>query len=197
VFYVIIYRSPRGAISFKKGIMKIQTNRSSRNFLRKNEQIRVPEIRLINSDGAMLGIVNTREALAKAREQELDLVEISPTAQPPVCKILDYSKYLYEQGKKNKDAKKKQKATALKEIRLKSRIASHDLDVKVKQIEGFLRKRDMVRVYVMFYGRENQHKDIGFAMLNDMKAKLAEVGDIDGTIQTQGNRVTVTFVPKN
>jgi len=176
--------------------MKTYTNKSSKDLLRKNEQIRVPEVRLINSDGAMLGVTNIREAIAKAREQELDLVEISPTAQPPVCKILDYSKYLYEQGKKNRDAKKKQKAAVLKEIRLKSRIASHDLDVKVKQIEGFLRKKDLVRVSVMFYGRENQHKDIGFTMLNEMKTKLAEVGDIEGTIQTQGNRVTVTFVPK-
>jgi translation initiation factor IF-3 len=176
--------------------MTIQTYRSSKDLLRKNEHIRVPEVRLIDSDGTMLGIVNIREAVAKAREQELDLVEISPTAQPPVAKILDYSKYLYEQGKKNKDAKKKQKTVALKEIRFKSRIASHDMDVKVKQIEGFLKKKDMVRVSVMFYGRENQHKDIGFTMLNEMKVKLAEVGDIDGSIQTQGNRVTVMFVPK-
>ncbi|MDR0646443.1 MAG: translation initiation factor IF-3 [Elusimicrobiota bacterium] len=176
--------------------MRIQTNKSSKNFLRKNEQIRVPEVRLIDSDGSMVGIVDTRFALQKAREQELDLVEISPTAQPPVAKILDYSKYLYEQGKKNKDAKKKQKTVALKEIRLKSRIASHDLEVKVKQIEGFLKKKDMVRVSVMFYGRENQHRDIGFAMLNDMKKKLADVGDIDGNIQTQGNRITIMFIPK-
>ena len=176
--------------------MKINNNKSSKDLLRKNEQIRAAEVRLIDTDGTMLGIVNVREALAKAKEKELDLVEISPTAQPPVCKILEYSKYVYEQGKKNKDAKKKQKAVSLKEIRLKSRIASHDLDVKVKQIEGFLKKKDMVRVSVVFYGRENQHKDIGFAMLNDMKAKLAEIGDIDGNIQTQGNRVTVTFVPK-
>ncbi len=176
--------------------MKINNNRSSKDLLRKNEQIRAAEVRLIDEDGTMLGIVNIREALAKAREKELDLVEISPTAQPPVCKILEYSKYIYEQGKKNKDAKKKQKAVSLKEIRLKSRIASHDLEVKVRQIEGFLKKKDMVRVSVVFYGRENQHKDIGFAMLNDMKAKLEQVGDIDGNIQTQGNRVTVTFVPK-
>ncbi len=176
--------------------MKITNNKSSKDLLRKNEQIRAAEVRLIDEDGTMLGIVNIREALAKAREKELDLVEISPTAQPPVCKILEYSKYIYEQGKKNKDAKKKQKAVSLKEIRLKSRIASHDLEVKVRQIEGFLKKKDMVRVSVVFYGRENQHKDIGFAMLNDMKAKLEQVGDIDGTIQTQGNRVTVTFVPK-
>lgn len=176
--------------------MKINNNKSSKDLLRKNEQIRAAEVRLIDTDGTMLGIVNVREALAKAKEKELDLVEISPTAQPPVCKILEYSKYVYEQGKKNKDAKKKQKAVSLKEIRLKSRIASHDLDVKVKQIEGFLKKKDMVRVSVVFYGRENQHKDIGFSMLNEMKTKLAEVGDIDGNIQTQGNRVTVTFVPK-
>ena len=176
--------------------MKINNNRSSKDLLRKNEQIRAAEVRLIDEDGTMLGVVNIREALAKAREKELDLVEISPTAQPPVCKILEYSKYIYEQGKKNKDAKKKQKAVSLKEIRLKSRIASHDLEVKVRQIEGFLKKKDMVRVSVVFYGRENQHKDIGFAMLNDMKAKLEQVGDIDGNIQTQGNRVTVTFVPK-
>ena len=176
--------------------MKITNNKSSKDLLRKNEHIRAAEVRLIDSDGTMLGIVTVREALAKAREKELDLVEIAPTAQPPVCKILEYSKYIYEQGKKSKDAKKKQKAVSLKEIRLKSRIASHDLEVKVKQIEGFLRKKDMVRVSVVFYGRENQHKDIGFTMLDDMKTKLAEVGDIDGTVQTQGNRVTVTFVPK-
>ncbi len=176
--------------------MKTNNNRSSKDLLRKNEQIRAAEVRLIDEDGTMLGVVNIREALAKAREKELDLVEISPTAQPPVCKILEYSKYIYEQGKKNKDAKKKQKAVSLKEIRLKSRIASHDLEVKVRQIEGFLKKKDMVRVSVVFYGRENQHKDIGFAMLNDMKAKLEQIGDIDGNIQTQGNRVTVTFVPK-
>jgi translation initiation factor IF-3 len=176
--------------------MRIQTNRSSKDLLRKNEQIRIPEVRLIDSDGTMVGVVDIRFAMQKAREQELDLVEISPTAKPPVVKILDYSKYLYEQGKKNKDAKKKQKTVSLKEIRFKSRIASHDMDVKVKQIEGFLRKKDMVRVSVMFYGRENQHKDIGYAMLNDMKEKLAEVGGIDGNIQAQGNRVTVMFVPK-
>ncbi len=173
-----------------------QTNKSSKDFLRKNEQIRVPQVRLIDSDGTMLGLVNIQEALIKAREQELDLVEISPTAQPPVCKILEYSKYIYEQGKKNKDAKKKQKTVALKEIRLKSRIASHDLEVKVKQIEGFLNKKDMVRVSVVFYGRENQHKDIGLTMLNDMKAKFAAISDVDGNIQTQGNRVSITFVPK-
>ena len=176
--------------------MKINNNRSSKDLLRKNEHIRAQQVRLVDTDGKMIGIVSLQEALYKAREKELDLVEISPTAQPPVCKILDYSKYVYEQGKKEKDAKKKQKAVALKEIRMKSRIAPHDLEVKVKQIEGFLKKKDMVRVSVVFYGRENQHKDIGLTMLNDMKTRLAPVGDVDGTIQSQGNRISITFVPK-
>lgn len=176
--------------------MKINNNRSSKDLLRKNEHIRAQQVRLVDTDGKMIGIVSLQEALYKAREKELDLVEISPTAQPPVCKILDYSKYVYEQGKKEKDAKKKQKAVSLKEIRMKSRIAPHDLEVKVKQIEGFLKKKDMVRVSVVFYGRENQHKDIGLTMLNDMKTRLAPVGDVDGTIQSQGNRISITFVPK-
>lgn len=176
--------------------MKINNNRSSKDLLRKNEHIRAEQVRLVDTDGKMIGIVSLREALYKAREKELDLVEISPTAQPPVCKILDYSKYIYEQGKKEKDAKKKQKAVSLKEIRMKSRIAPHDLEVKVKQIEGFLKKKDMVRVSIVFYGRENQHKDIGLTMLDDMKNRLAPVGDVDGTIQSQGNRISITFVPK-
>ena len=171
--------------------------RSSKDLLRKNEQIRAPQVRLIGSDGTMLGIMSSSEALYKAKQEALDLVEISPNAQPPVCKILSYSKYLYELGKKSKDAKKKQKAVSLKEIRLKSRIAPHDLEVKVKQIEGFLKKKDMVRVSVVFYGRENQHKDIGTTMLEDMKNKLAAVGDVEGNMQSQGNRISVTFVPKN
>ena len=176
--------------------MKINNNRSSKDLLRKNEHIRAQQVRLVDTDGKMIGIVSLQEALYKAREKELDLVEISPTAQPPVCKILDYSKYVYEQGKKEKDAKKKQKAVSLKEIRMKSRIAPHDLEVKVKQIEGFLKKKDMVRVSIVFYGRENQHKDIGLTMLDDMKTRLAPVGDVDGTIQSQGNRISITFVPK-
>ena len=176
--------------------MKINNNRSSKDLLRKNEHIRAEQVRLVDTDGKMIGIVSLQEALYHARQKELDLVEISPTAQPPVCKILDYSKYIYEQGKKEKDAKKKQKAVSLKEIRMKSRIAPHDLEVKVKQIEGFLKKKDMVRVSIVFYGRENQHKDIGETMLKDMQTRLAPVGDVDGTIQSQGNRISITFVPK-
>jgi translation initiation factor IF-3 len=162
----------------------------------RNHNIRAAEVRVINSDGTMLGIFPTREAVAMAKEQELDLVEISPNAQPPVCKILDYNKYVYEQGKKAAEAKKKQAKVTLKELRIKSHIAAHDLEVKLRQIEEFLRKKNQVRFVVVFHGRENQHKDIGIQILNDTAKRLAEIATVDGGLQTMGNRMSMTFVPK-
>ena len=163
----------------------------------RNQNIRAAEVRVINSDGTMLGIFPTREAVAMAREQELDLVEISPNAQPPVCKILDYNKYVYEQGKKAAEAKKKQAKVSLKELRIKSRIAPHDLEVKLRQIEEFLRKKNQVRFVVVFRGRENQHKDLGIQLLNDTAKRLEPLATVDGGLQQLGNRMSMTFVPKN
>lgn len=168
-----------------------------KDLFRRNENIRVPEVRLIGADGEMIGVTPITAAIAMAKEQELDLVEISPSAQPPVCKILDYNKYVFEQSKKTKDAKKKQSKVTLKELRIKSRIASHDLDVKLRQIEEFLKKKDMVRFTVVFHGRENQHKDIGIQILNDAAKRLEPLANVDGGLQAQGNRVSMTFVPKN
>lgn len=168
-----------------------------KDLYRRNQNIRVPEVRLIDSDGTMLGVKSVAEAIAMAKEQELDLVEISPNAQPPVCKILDYNRYVYEQGKKAAEAKKKQTKVTLKELRIKSRIAPHDLDVKIRQIEEFLRKKDMVRFTVVFHGRENQHKDIGIQILNDTAKRLAEIANVDGGLQSMGNRMSMIFVPKN
>ena len=145
----------------------------------------------------MLGIFPTRQAVAMAKEQELDLVEISPNAQPPVCKILDYNKYVYEQGKKASEAKKKQAKVSLKELRIKSRIAPHDLEVKLRQIEEFLRKKNQVRFVVVFRGRENQHKELGMQILNDAAKRLEELASVDGGLQQLGNRMSMTFVPKN
>ena len=163
----------------------------------RNQNIRAAEVRVIDSDGTMLGIFPTRQAVAMAREQELDLVEISPNAQPPVCKILDYNKYVYEQGKKAAEAKKKQAKVSLKELRIKSRIAPHDLEVKLRQIEEFLRKKNQVRFVVVFRGRENQHKDLGIQILNDTAKRLEELATVDGGLQQLGNRMSMTFVPKN
>lgn len=163
----------------------------------RNHNIRAAEVRVINSDGTMLGVFPTREAVAMAKEQELDLVEISPNAQPPVCKILDYNKYVYEQGKKAAEAKKKQAKVSLKELRIKSRIAPHDLEVKLRQIEEFLRKKNQVRFVVVFRGRENQHKDLGIQILNDTAKRLEPLATVDGGLQQLGNRMSMTFVPKN
>jgi len=171
--------------------------KQKKDFVRRNEQIRVPNVRLVDSDGTMLGVKSNREALDLARQRELDLVEVSPNADPPVCKILDYSKYVYEQNKKQKEAKKKQKSSVLKEVRLRSRIASHDLEVKVKHAEEFLKKKEKVRVTVMFFGRENQHKDLGEKMLKDIQQRLSPVADAEGTVQKLGNRMSLTFLPKN
>jgi len=163
----------------------------------RNQNIRAAEVRVINSDGTMLGVFPTREAVAMAKEQELDLVEISPNAQPPVCKILDYNKYVYEQGKKAAEAKKKQSKVSLKELRIKSRIAPHDLEVKLRQIEEFLKKKNQVRFVVVFRGRENQHKDLGIQILNDTAKRLEPLATVDGGLQQLGNRMSMTFVPKN
>ncbi|MDO5765128.1 MAG: translation initiation factor IF-3 [Elusimicrobiales bacterium] len=162
----------------------------------RNQNIRAAEVRVIDSDGTMIGVKPIAQAIALAKEQELDLVEISPNAVPPVCKILDYNRYVYEQGKKAAEAKKKQTKVTMKELRIKSRIAPHDLDVKIRQIEDFLRKKDMVRFVVVFHGRENQHKDIGMQILNDT-AKRLELATVDGGLQQMGNRMSMTFVPKN
>ena len=163
----------------------------------RNQNIRAAEVRVIDSDGTMIGVKPIAQAIALAKEQELDLVEISPNAVPPVCKILDYNRYVYEQGKKAAEAKKKQTKVTMKELRIKSRIAPHDLDVKIRQIEEFLRKKDMVRFVVVFHGRENQHKDIGMQILNDTAKRLEELANVDGGLQQMGNRMSMTFVPKN
>ncbi|MGN0024875.1 MAG: translation initiation factor IF-3 [Candidatus Avelusimicrobium sp.] len=163
----------------------------------RNQNIRAAEVRVIDSDGTMIGVKPIAQAIALAKEQDLDLVEISPNAVPPVCKILDYNRYVYEQGKKAAEAKKKQAKVTMKELRIKSRIAPHDLDVKIRQIEEFLRKKDMVRFVVVFHGRENQHKDIGMQILNDTAKRLEALANVDGGLQQMGNRMSMTFVPKN
>ena len=167
-----------------------------KDIYRRNQNIRVPEVRVINSDGSMIGVMSVSQAINLAREQELDLVEISPNAVPPVCKILDYNKYVFEQNKKAAEAKKKQTKVTLKELRIKSHIAAHDLEVKMRQIEEFLRKKNQVRFVVVFHGRENQHKDIGIDILNNTAKRMAEIATVDGNMQSLGNRMFITLIPK-
>ena len=142
--------------------------------MRVNEQIRVREVRLIDDEGNQKGIIPTIEALKMARERDLDLVEVSPNANPPVCKILDFGKYRFEQEKKLRDSKKNQKVLKLKEIRIQPKIGAGDLDTKAKHVQEFLNEGDKVKVTIRFRGRELAHTELGFDVLKEVEKRLEE-----------------------
>ena len=144
-----------------------------------NEQIRDREIRLIGSNGEQLGIMSAKDAMKLAREAELDLVKIAPTAKPPVCKIIDYGKYRYELARKEKEAKKKQKTIDIKEVRLSPNIDTNDLNTKVNQARKFLSKGDKVKVTLRFRGRELAHVNQSKGILDDFATALFSAGAID------------------
>lgn len=160
-----------------------------------NRNVTSPQVRLIDMHGTMLGIKTLIEAVTMAKGAGLDLVEISPDANPPVCKVMDFSKYLYEKDKQDKENRKKQKAGVLKEIRLNPRIASHDLQTKIKHIEQFLKEHNKVRVTVVFRGRENQHRNLGEEILNAVRDHLSTVGAPEGRPQMMGNRMSIMLAP--
>lgn len=143
---------------------------------RVNEGIRADKIRVVDENGEMKGVMTVRDALKLAEEAGLDLVEISPNADPPVCKILDYGKYKYEQQKKAAEARKKQKIIDIKEIKIRPGIEDHDYQVKLKAARRFLEEGDKVKVTMRFRGREMAHLDIGMTVMNRMKADLADLG---------------------
>ena len=142
--------------------------------MRINGNIRVREVRLIDNEGNQKGIVPTLEALKMAREQELDLVEVSPNANPPVCKILDFGKYKFEQEKKLRDSKKNQKVLKIKEIRMQPKIGAGDLDTKAKHVQEFLDEGDKVKVTIRFRGRELAHTELGYDVLKEVEKRLTE-----------------------
>ncbi len=163
--------------------------------VRINRFINVAQVRLIATDGSMIGVKPILEAQNMARSAGMDLVEIAPMANPPVCKIMDFSKYLYELDKQARENRKKQKAGVLKEIRFNPRIAKHDLETKTKHIEEFLKEQNKVRVTVVFHGRENQHRNLGEAILMQVKNALLEVGTVEGRTQMMGNRMSIMLTP--
>ena len=144
-----------------------------------------------------MGVVETKEGIDKAKEAGLDLVEVSPNSDPPVCRIMDYSKYKYEQEKRRKDAKKKQHVTHIKEIRLKPRIDEHDYQVKLKHIKEFLAAKDKVRVSLMFKGREMAHREFGMELLKRLSIDVAAVGEAETSPRVMGRMVSVTIIPKS
>jgi len=160
-----------------------------------NNFIRVPEVRLVG-DNVEIGVYSTQEALRLAQEQGLDLVEISPTASPPVCKIIDYNKFLYDKKKKEKEMKAKSKTSEVKEIRFTPNTDDHDFEFKSKHAEKFLKEGNKVKAYVQFKGRAIQFKDRGELLLLKFADKLKEVGMLEHMPKLEGKRMHAIFVPK-
>jgi translation initiation factor IF-3 len=155
--------------------------------------IRIPEIRVIDENGEQLGVMATQDAQRLADERGLDLVEVSPTARPPVCRIMDFGKYKYERNKKLKESKKKQHVVQVKEIKLRPKTEEHDFQFKKRHAEEFLRKGNKVKFTVIFRGRELDHKELGFKMLKRAEEELVEVGEVERPARFEG-RLMVMFM---
>ncbi|MCE9507472.1 MAG: translation initiation factor IF-3 [Alphaproteobacteria bacterium] len=163
---------------------------------RVNTQIRADKIRLIGADGEMVGVVSVREALVAAQEAGLDLIEISPNADPPVCKISDFGKYRYEMQKKEAAARKNQKIVLTKELKIRPNIEEHDFQVKVRSAKRFIDEGDKVRFTMQFRGREFEHKEIGIAVLGRMRTELADYAKIEQEPRFEGGQMIMIVVPK-
>ena len=161
-----------------------------------NEQIRDKEIRLIGENGEQLGIMSAKEAFKMAKEAELDLVKIAPTAKPPVCKIMDYGKFRYEQTRREKEAKKKQRVIEIKEVRLSPNIDNNDLNTKANMARKFLTKGDKVKVTLRFRGRELAHVDNGKAILNSFAEMLSDVAVVDKPAKFEGRSMIMFLAEK-
>lgn len=164
--------------------------------IRINEQITVPEVRLIGSDGENIGVVSTRSAIIRAEEEGLDLVEISPGAEPPVCKILDYGRYRYEAQKKKAEARKKQVVVEIKEVKLRPRIGEHDLQIKIKAMREFLAEGDKVKVSLRFRGREMMHQEVGVAIMTKVQELVEDIAKIEAPSKLEGMQLIMVLSGK-
>jgi translation initiation factor IF-3 len=155
----------------------------------------VPEVRLIGADGKQIGIVKTAEALAYAQERDLDLVEVAPDARPPVCRVLDYSKYKYEQAQKQKAARRHQQQITVREIKFRPKIAQNDYDTKKGHVSRFLKNRDKVKITIMFRGREVTHPERGTALLDKLASELSDIGVVEQSPVQDGRNMTMLLAP--
>ncbi|AQS54899.1 translation initiation factor IF-3 [Novibacillus thermophilus] len=160
-----------------------------------NEGIRAREVRLIGPNGDQLGIKKLREALQLAQEANLDLVNVAPNAKPPVCRIMDYGKYRYEQSKREKEARKKQKVITVKEVRLSSSIEEHDLQTKLRNVKKFLKKGDKVKCSIRFRGREITHQDIGRELLNRIAEEVKDEAEVERRPKLEGRSMVMILTP--
>ena len=163
---------------------------------RMNDAIRVREVRLIDADGDNKGVVETEAALESAREAGLDLVEVSPDANPPVCKILDYGKYKYQEQKKAAEARKKQKTVEVKEIKMRPNIDNHDYDVKMRSMKRFFDEGDKVKVTLRFRGREMAHQQIGRELLLKVRADIEEIAKVESEPRLEGRQMVMVLAPR-
>ena len=166
-----------------------------RDQTRINDRIRVPEVRLIGADGKQIGIVKTAEALSYAQERDLDLVEVAPEARPPVCRVLDYSKYKYEQAQKQKAARRHQQQITVREIKFRPKIAQNDYDTKKGHVSRFLKHKDKVKITIMFRGREVTHPERGTALLDRLAGELSEIGVVEQSPVQDGRNMTMLLAP--
>jgi translation initiation factor IF-3 len=155
-----------------------------------------PEIRLIDGEGEMLGVLNIFDALQAGWDAGLDVVEVSPNAEPPVCKLLDFGKFKYEQQKKANEARKKQKVIEIKEIKMRPGIDDHDYDVKKRAMTRFLEEGDKVKVTLRFRGREMVHQELGYKLLERLKADLGELAKVEAHPRMEGRQMTMVVAPK-
>lgn len=162
---------------------------------RVNEQIRVREVRVINEAGDMLGVMSPAEGIRLAQAAGLDLIEVSPNAVPPVCKILDYGKYKYEQQKKAAEARKKQKVIDIKELKLRPTIGDHDYQIKIKQARKFFEDGDKVKFTLRFRGREQSHLDLSMQVMHRAKSDLADVSKVEQDITAEGRQAVMVLMP--
>ena len=156
----------------------------------------MPKVRLVDAKGNMVGVVSRNEALERAAESNLDLVEIAANADPPVCKILDYGKFKYEEQKKKNEARKKQKVIEVKEVKLRPGIDDHDYDVKMRAMKGFIGEGDKVKVTMRFRGRELAHQDLGMNVLMRVKTDLDEIAKVEQFPKMEGKQMTMVMSPK-
>ena len=161
-----------------------------------NEQIRAREVRVVSADGEQLGVMSSRDAMKLAREAELDLVKIAPKAQPPVCKIIDYGKYKYEQSRREKEAKKKQKTVEVKEVRMSPNIDANDLNTKVNNAKKFILKGNKVKVTLRFRGREMAHVQQSKHILDDFADMLKDVAQVEKPAKLEGRNMSMVLTVK-
>jgi len=168
----------------------------SREGPRVNEDITVPEVRFINAEGENIGVIKTEDALEQAYAAGLDLVEISPTANPPVAKVLDYGKFRYQEQKKAAENRKKQKVIDVKEVKMRPGIEDHDYQVKVRNMRRFFEDGDKVKVTLRFRGREMAHQDLGMKVLNRVREEMEEIAKVEQAPKLEGRQMTMVMAPK-